>query len=161
MEISRHILATGFHCWIRAPLLLLLCRVLYDIARSMLWERCLLYHHRGAFNRVHRGSPTLTLCCKQVCPEVNRVYTALGPLWCRCFSVRQCRVARPPSHCACSASVCWEEYYTVREHSFISSLPTLEVLKTVLCYGFHVVNSCTFSQLIFYPLKSLRRVTSI
>lgn len=71
------------------------CILLHDIARSMLWEP--QYHHRGAFDRVHRGSAAFTLCCKQVCPEVNHVYTALGPLWCRCFSVRQSRVARPPS----------------------------------------------------------------
>lgn len=29
---------------------------------------------------VHTGSPAWTLCCKQVCPEVNCVYTAFTAL---------------------------------------------------------------------------------
>lgn len=83
------------------------------IARSMLWERRLLYHHRDAFNtECTEGVQHWRWCCKQVCPEVNHVYTALGPLWCRCFSVRQCRGARPPSHCA-ERSV-WEHSFTSR-----------------------------------------------
>lgn len=97
MEISRRTPAAESLRWVKTLDLLPQCCILYDIAHSTPREHCLLYHHRGAFNRVHRGSPTLTLCCKQICPEVNRVYTALGPLWCRCFSICQCRLTRPPS----------------------------------------------------------------
>ena len=57
---------------------------------------------------VAQREPTID---RQVCPEVNHVYTALGPLWCGCFSVHQSRVARPPSHWVCSVSVYWAEHH--------------------------------------------------
>lgn len=46
----------------------------------MLWEPTVYCTFDRAHLTVHRVSPELTLLCKVVCPEVNHVYTALGPL---------------------------------------------------------------------------------